>query len=426
VEVPEFSFKNLKLAFPVLTTALYGGKLTLSDADCDLHNAKITTAADGALSIDGVEHQTQLKLVDGDIAAVLASGDPAAAAGGYTVTGKFDLQGAIKGRDFTGDSRLNWDGGIKFRVANLAVARIAAAQPARGENLPPWMKAYFANGEKFAAAFAAAAGHDAVSSEALSAEFPSPGVVRNITGLLAGIDLYLAKSFGVEQERWEFEEFTPIVVITKGVAAVQPFVLKGRGSVLGLELQTQNLGLNLTDDTISDATLYPLALPKSATERMAFNNWPANEGKGYLLAMGNGEIPLKVGGTLAVPAFKYPWAAVRDKIRIVLFGAKTIEDQTALDAARAHHLKFWPETERATAAALADRMSLGLPGTVTGRNQGEMLLDRVANLPQKLKELLKYTGPAVSPEESLQLVLSPPPDPIIPPPLPPPGPPPKH
>jgi hypothetical protein len=418
VEVPEFSFRNLKLAFPVLTTSLYGGKLTVSEADCDLHNAQIATA-NGMVAIKGVEHQELLKLVDGDIAAVLASGAPGgnATAGGYTVTGKFDMYGTLKGHDFSAENRLAWDGGMKFRIANLAAQRMPASQPARGDGVPPWMAWYLSSGEKFAAAFAAAAGHDAVSSEALSAEIDSSGPIRNLAGLIAGIDLYLAKSFGVEQERWEFEEFTPTVVVSKGVAAAQPFALKGKGAVLGLELQVQNLGMNLTDDSLSEATLFPSALPKSASDRMAFGQWPGNEGKNYLNMMGNGQIPLKIGGALAVPALKFPWTAVRDQIRMAIFGAKSIEDLTTLNTAREFHSRSWPEADRATAAALADRMGLGLPGTATARSQGEMLLDRVANLPQSLKKLLTYAGPTISPLESLQLVLNPPPDPIVLPPV---------
>ena len=414
VEVPEFSFKNLKLSFPVLTTSLYGGKLTVSEADCDLHNAQISTA-NGMVGIKNVEHQELLKLVDGDIATVLASGSaPAGGYIGYMVTGKFDLYGTLKGHDFSAENRLYWDGGMKFRIANLAVQRMPAPQPARGDGLPPWMGWYLSSGEKFAAAFAAAAGHDTVSSDAMNAEIVSNGPIRSLAGLIAGIDLYLARSFGVEQERWEFEEFTPTVVVSKGVAAAQPFVLKGKGAVLGLELQVQNLGMNLTDDSLSEATLFPTAIPKSASDRMAFSQWPGNEGKNYLNMMGNGQVPLKIGGTLAVPTLKFPWTAVRDQIRMALFGVKAIEDLTALSAASNFHLRSWPETERATAAALADRMGLGLPGTATGRNQGEMLLDRVVNLPKILKEKLTYAGPTISPLESLQLVLNPPPDPIVP------------
>ena len=410
VEVQDFSMKNLKLTYPVLTTSLYGGKLTLTDAECDLTRARLTTA-NGLVGIEGVTHQEQLKLLDGDLAIFLGSIDPKDAKdGGYAVTGRVDLEGPLKGIDFAAEKRISWDGGVKCRLSKVAVRRIASQHPAKPEGLPPWMSAYFNMGDKFAAAFAAAAGHDSVSTDTLSAEHPAAGPLRNLNGLIAGIDLYLAKSFAVEQERWEFEDLTPTIVIGKGVATVQPISLIGKGALLGLELKVQSLGMNLTDNTIADTVLFPVSLPQTAQQNLALASWPKNEGKNYLNNMANGLIPLKIGGTVAVPTIKFPWTEVRKQGKLAILGTATIEDLPTLSAARDFLQISYPPEDREKIAGIADRLGIGLPGTITGHNQGEMIGERIVNLPKSLKDQLSYTTAAISPLQSLQLLLNPPPD----------------
>ena len=411
LELPEFSLKNLKLSYPVLTLNLFGGKLTFSDADCDLSKARLLNS-NGGISVKGVEHHEQLKLLDGDLASLLGLGEPK---GGYAVGGRLELQGTLKGFDFDPENRLTWDGGVKLRLSNLSVRRMPHPQPSKGENLPSWIAGYYPSGDKFCAAFSLATGHDAVSAESLTGEALASGPLRYANGLLLGIDAYLAKSFGFEQQRWDFDPVTATIVIRQGVAAAQPFQLTGKGEAQGLDLRLTNFGLNLTDDTLAETTVFPTAVPQLARDRLSVNNW-LPQSNNYFNSAGNGTIALKIAGTLAAPTLKYPWTEVRDEGRMAIFGLKAMEDLEALERGRAFVLRNWPAAQDHDAAAmLGDRTGVGLPGTVTSHIQGEMIIDRIAGLPASLKKLLTYTGTGISPKESLELLLYPPPDaPVVP------------
>ncbi len=411
VELPEFTWKNLKISYPVLTVSLFGGKLTFSDADCDLTKARLLNT-NGELAVRGVEHHEQLKLLDADLNAVLGLGEPK---GGYAVSGRAEMQGTLQGSDFDLENRLTWNGGMKFRFSNLAVKRIPAAQLAKADALPAWQSSYLNGGDKFANAYALAAGHDAVSSDAANADLVASGPIRNVNGLLVGLDAYLSKAFGFEQEHWEFDPVTVTVVIRQGVASAQPFQMTGKGDTSGLDLRVANLGVILTDETLAETSVYPTTLPQSARARLSIANW-AVQSNAYFARMAKGDIPLKIAGTAATPTLKFPWADVRDEARQALFGLKSMEDLTALDTGRQNFLRNWPLPEdHENAAKLADRMGAGLPGTTGSHIQGEMIIERIPGLPTSLKKTLNYIDKGISPKESLELMLNPPPDaPLIP------------
>jgi hypothetical protein len=98
---------------------------------------------------------------------------------------------------------------------------------------------------------------------------------------------------------------------------------------------------------------------------------------------------------------------VRALGRRALFGTDQIGDLEGLARATEHLRVVWGTTdaELEPAAALGDRLGVGLPGTVGARVGGETVIDHVAGLPPPLLKLLTAGAPVISPRESLKRLL---------------------
>jgi hypothetical protein len=410
VEVPaEFIFKNLKLSQPLSTVALFGDKLALNDAEWDLSKAKIGYEH-GALSIAGVEHRQSIKLSDGDLAAVLHTLPDK----GFKISGRIGAEGNLSGSDFENEKRLTWNGGIKFAVTKLSIKMPPRQAAATANRYPLWCESFAPFGDRFCTAVAFAAAHDSVVAQDVNLEAPLSGPMKQLNGLIMGLQTYLSKCFGVELESLDFEPIKPTVVIRQGIAEIEPFQLVGRGESLGLDLHVETVKINLTDETFAgEVVIYPTSLPHSARERLLMGKWPAGLFVQFMNDVINGKIKLRCSGSIAAPTIKYPWTEVRVWGRRALFGVEKIEDLDTLDKGRKHFQHWWGPlpADVDTAAVLADRMGVGLPGTTTARTQGETIIERVTGLPQSLQKLLPIVGDPISPRESLRLLLSPPADP---------------
>ena len=112
------------------------------------------------------------------------------------------------------------------------------------------------HGSKRVEAMARASLMDAISPLELSADGSAPPAIKLADGALAGMELYFAKTFGIENGRFEFEPFTPTAFPTEylslggigfGVpvrATVSDFGPQLLGKVLeSNETQEQSLGL---------------------------------------------------------------------------------------------------------------------------------------------------------------------------------------
>ena len=422
-------FKDLKLTIPMLTTSFIGGRLKLEDAEYDFSKVAARTGITGdALSqITGLRHSQRVSFTDGDLCTLLGGEKPDPVR--YAVCGKFGAQGPFGGIDFNGMDRLSWNGALRFDIQNFSIGAPIAPTGGAVPSLP-WMD-YFKHH---------AAGRSTVLARASLAESVSPvemsmtasGSASNTAtvfdGFLACVELYFAKVYGVESARWEFESFSPTVRIDKGLAAFEPFELKGKGACVGFDIQIRNLKLSLADESFADEVLiYPMALPIDAQERLSLQKWPATTRDVFLTAMRAGRMPLRISGPLSAPSIKFPWAETRAVARLTLFGVEAITDVDSLAKARENLLRVWGKEDASldAAASLADRHGVGLPGTLSSRLAKETIVDRAVKLPPKLMEAAAMSvgdrpkGPLLSPLESLKILLYAEPEPPPPPPPPP-------
>jgi hypothetical protein len=152
-------------------------------------------------------------------------------------------------------------------------------------------------------------------------------------------------------------------------------------------------------------------LPQLAQAALKLERWPADVRAQFLRNMSEGKLALRLLGRLAAPDLKLPWAELRHFGRRALFGADHIADLAALEKARQHCLQTWGREPQdiAAAAAVADRLGVGLPATWAARAEKETILDHVAGLPPSLAELLDKNAPVIAPADSLTRLLSPPP-----------------
>jgi hypothetical protein len=416
IDTQGVTLKSLKLSVPVLPLDLAGGKLVFSDTDFDASKAALFRE-EGKLAIKGVSFRTRLKLTDADLSKLLGG----TAKGAYGIGGRVEAQGNLEGTNFSGADRLSWAGAVKFRLSNLAL--IAPTQQWSAENIAPWSAAFTELGPQVFAAFTKAASNDTSNVQDLAKDFPGDPGLRPASGLALALQVYLAKACGVENERLDFDAITPTIVIDKGQASIDPFLLVGTGKCQGLELQIRNVKMNLADEAFADEMmLYPVLIPTAAMERLYFARWPGPEQAQYKVDLREGKLPMRIYGRLSAPTVKYPWQELRALATRALFGRPAIHDLASLDAARADFTKNWgaQETDMKAAAAVGDRLGIGFPATITCRNQGHSVIDRVPGLPQSLVSKLSVSSPTISPFESLNALLHPEPDPAAQPvPLPP-------
>jgi hypothetical protein len=360
-----------------------------------------------------VEHRQTVKMNDGDLSTVLHTFKDR----GFHLTGRIGAEGSLSGTDFDNEKRLTWNGGIKFAISKLAVKMPPHQPPAAPDHYPLWCDALAPYGEKFCAAVNLAAAHDSAIAQDLNIEVPLQGPMKQLNGLLLGLQTYLSKGFGIELPALEFEPIKPTVVIRQGIAEIEPFQLTGRGATTGLDLHVDTVKINLTDETFAgELVIYPTSLPPVSKDRLMMAKWPAGLYAQYVNDVFNGKIRLRCSGSIAAPTLKFPWADVRVWGRRALFGAEKIEDLESLDRGRKHLHRWWGmlPAEIDSAAIFADRMGVGLPGTLTARTQGETIVERVTGLPQQIQKLLPLSGDPISPRESLKILLDPVPDPLPP------------
>ena len=231
-----------------------------------------------------------------------------------------------------------------------------------------------------------------------------------LDGLLLACELYLSRTCGIEPETFDFETASPAAAFSPGGCEIEPFQLIGRGACAGLKLQVSGIKVNPADGTFGEEVrCYPLELPPSARVALNLARWPASVRDEYLKALADGQLPLRVMGSAFAPLLKFPWPETKAFGRRALFGMERIADRDALDRAREHLRRVWGETDAdlAAAAALGDRMGVGLPGTLSARQVGETIIDRVPGLPQSLLRYLSIMGPPLEPRQALKQLLHP-------------------
>ena len=410
VQVPEFALRDLKLNTPGLATDCYGGKLTLSDALFDLSEARALRSGD-RIDLKGVRFKTRLKVAEADLQRILGPADSSNA--GFSFSGRLDAQGNLDGMDFAGMDRHTWDGAVKLKLSGLRCQAPRAAEKPAGI-LPPWAASFAALGPRFCPAFAAAVSHATVNAAELGKELPMSDPLKAANGLALLLQAYLARTFGVEVERLEFDPGAPTIMITKGFVTLDRCQLVGRGPCEGVDLDLINLKINLADEDFADELRVNLTLlPKTAQAALNLDRWPAAVRDEYQRALQDGKLALRVYGRLAGPSVAFPWAQLRSLGRRALFGAASVGDLASLEQARQHLFLAWGRLPQdlAAAAALGDRLGVGLPATVMARNEGETIIDRVPGLPPSLMQCLDKAGPVLSPVESLNKLLFPEPPP---------------
>lgn len=417
-------FKDLKLSIPMLTTSFIGGRLKLEDAEYDFSKmaAKTGIPGDALSQMKGLRHSQRVSLSDGDLCTLLGGEKPDPVR--YAVCGKFGAQGPFGGIDFSGMDRLSWNGALRLEFQNFSICAPISPTASAVASLP-WMD-YFkhhAAGRSTVLARASIAESVSPVDVSMTGSGPASGAATVFDGFLACAELYFAKVYGVESARWEFETFSPTVRIDKGLAEFEPFEMKGKGACTGFDIQIRNLKLSLADESIADeALIYPMALPKDAQDRLSMQKWPATTRDVFLTAMRAGRMPLRISGPLTAPTIKFPWPEMRGVARLALFGVDAITDVDSLAKARENLLRVWgkEDAQLDAAALLADRHSVGLPGTLSSRLSRETIVDRAVKLPPKLIEALALTakGTLLSPLESLKILLFAEPEPPPPPPVP--------
>ena len=394
-EAVDLSLKGLKLAIPAAMTDFYGGKIELNDSELDLNKA-VVSQAQGKLNFKGVAFKSKLKVTDADVGQILGSG----AKNGYFIAGKVGAQGQLRGEDFSGLNRQSWEGQVKLQLKNLS-CQAPPSVPDPIDGIAP-SAAYFTRlGPKMFAAFTRACSSETVNAGEMSKEFGGSAA----SGLALVLQTYLGKAFGVETSRLDFAPAEPTLTIVHGAASLDPVQLVGRGASAGVDLQLKNLRINLADEAFANEMLvYPVLVPAAARARFQLAKWPAAEQAAYTNNVET-ELPLRLSGRVAAASVKFPWAQLRSLGMRALFGSDKILDVENLAAARAQLAKWGDQPQDLEDAALvADRMGVGLPGTVSARNQGQSMLDRVPNLPPWLMEKLSVTGPTITPLESLNLM----------------------
>jgi hypothetical protein len=419
VAIPAFTLKNLKLSIPALATELHGGKVMLADTVLDLSKANLTQV-DGKWAVKNIVHEQRLELADADLASLLGA---AKESGAFTVLGRVDAQkGVLKGTDYAPDWRHTWDGAIKLKLSDLSFQSPTRGKSVQSKDAPAWLAPYSGWGVEHITAMSKAAGSETINVREWSDSLATAAGQKRINGMLLGVQIYLSKAFGVELDKLEFQPISPTIVVSKGFAAIEPFQLIGRGSCEGLDLQVRNLKINLSTESFADdagegVLIYPLAIPKAAREKMLLSRWAPALRDEYLKSMEQGKLPLRVYGQLAAPVMKYPWAELRGIARRVLFDSDHLIDLESLDKARLHFQRTWGNHgDIEIAAAFADRTGVGLPGTATARDQGSDIIERVPGLPQSLTSLrARSAKDPASPKDSLEMLLRPEPDAIVPP-----------
>ena len=421
LDARDMLFKDLKLSVPQLSATLLGGKLLLEDAEYDFSKSAARIGVAGEFK--GLRHTQRLNYTDADLCRLMGGSKQSPLL--YALCGKLSAQGPLSGVDFKGTDRLSWNGAQKFNVSNLTIS--APVLDLEDDTHPPalpWMICFKHHGQLRQQALARAALAESFPALDLSADGGETPAIRLADGILAGVELYLAKTFGVEAGHFEFEPFTTTARIDKGLAVVEPFELKGTGASEGLELQVRNLKINLADDIFADDVLiFPTSIPPKCQQTLLLDIWPAVLRQAFLQAMSNGKLGLRISGPLAAPVLKFPWAELRVLGRSALFGVDAISGVESLGRAREHYYRVWgrAESTAAGAALLADRFGAGLPGTLVSRQLKDSIVDRAAKVPLKILVADEQTpgAAALTPQESLLLLLTTEPDP--PPPLVPPG-----
>lgn len=414
----DYSLKTLKLVVPSITAEAFGGKIALSDGSYDFTRARSVVdmsspASEGAVrkaALRGVEHRQRLEISNIQLPLLLAGSTPDK--NGFRIGGRLDARGDWSGLDFS--DRLSWEGCLKLKVAGLSVEAPRAESGAK-DKLPPWAAGFASLGDAFSQPVNKIAGNDTLIIKDLAQDLPVDGGQKALNGLLLALQVYLGKAFGVESGKLEFEPIAPTVTITKGgFASSEPIRLVGIQDSAGLELQLRNLKVSLPTETFADdsgegAIIQPVAIPKTAKQKLVLENWPPGAEGEFLNALDKGRLPLRVYGRLAAPVVKMPWLELRSIGRRALFDTDKITDLETLDKARKHCLRVWG-TNLDAAAAVGDRTGVGLPATVTARDQGEAVVAPFAGLEQSIVKLLSNITPTISPRESLDKLLVPEPD----------------
>lgn len=410
VQAPELALRDLKLNAPGLAADCYGGRITLNDALFDLSEARARRNGD-SVDLKGVRFKTRLKVAEADVQRMLGSAGNSKA--GFGFSGRLDAQGNLDGMDFAGMERHTWDGAIKLKLTGLSCQAPRAAELPAGV-LPPWAASFAALGPGFAATFAAAASKTAVNAAEAGKDLPVSDPLKAANGLALLLQVYLARTFGVEVERLDFDPGEPTIMITKGFVTLDRCKLVGRGPCEGVDLDLSNLKVNLADEDFADEVRVNLALlPKAALAALNLERWPAAVRDEYRRSLEDGKLALRIYGRLAGPSVAFPWAPLRSFGRRALFGTDNLGDLAALEQARQHLFLTWGRLPQdlAAAAAVGDRLGAGLPATFMSRNEGESIIDRVPGLPPSLMRCLDKTQPPLSPEESLNKLLFPEPPP---------------
>ncbi|HEY3325425.1 MAG TPA: FHA domain-containing protein [Planctomycetota bacterium] len=405
-DAKSLSFKALHLNVKSLTTSFYNGKLELFDSDFDLGKTGVAPLQ-GRLQIKPVAFNTRLKLLDADVSQIVGG----VAKNGYALasTGKVGAQGTLSGVNFTGLERHTWEGAVKLQLAPFAIlAPPPATAGTEAGATAPWAKPYLRLGPKFFGAFLKASGAEAVNLPELTRELALEESTQPLNGFALMLQTYLAKAFAFDTNRLDFASAEPTVTITHGFASIDPLLLVGRNACAGLDLQLKNLKINLADETFADdLVIFPAAIPESSRQRLVLQQWPAAEQQAFLRETET-RLPLRVSGRLCAASAKFPWPQLTSLGRRALFGTDKINDLIELEQARQHLARVWvagPGLEKA--ASLADLASVGLPGTLGARQQGQTMLDRVPNLPLRLQEKLSVSSELITPMESLELLLNP-------------------
>ncbi|HYG75395.1 MAG TPA: FHA domain-containing protein [Planctomycetota bacterium] len=401
VETRDLSLKGLKLSLPLLVTNFYGGKLELSDIDFDLTKSSAVHAG-GRLGVKGAGFRLRLRVTDSDVSQMLGC----TAKSGYIASGKLSAQGALSSGNFATTDRHTWEGAVKLSIANPSFAAPLSPENA-SDAAPLWMANFKTLGGAFFKSFVNAACSETITTAEMAQSLPVGEGQKALNGFGIALQAYLAKAFGAEFTRLDFETLQPTIEIRSGLASLNALQLTGRGPSSGLDLQLKNLKINLADEAFAEELIvFPTSLPAAARERMSVDRWPAAEQQEYLRDIEN-KLPLRISGRPAAATLKLPWGNLKNVTMRALFGAERITDLAALELARQHLTKtFAPQpSDRELPALLADRAGIGLPGTLTARLTGQTLIDRVPNLPPHLLEQLSATGPVITPLESINLLL---------------------
>jgi hypothetical protein len=348
-----FTLKGLKLAVPALTADTCGARITFNDAEYDFSQAR-EVEANGLPSLAGIAHSQCLTANGLDLAALFACGKPAK---GFAFGGRVDAYGKLNGIDFAANSRLSWQGAVKFKLSDLAVH-----PPRDAASAGSWLERL---GGEFSAATTRVLKSGTVELHSLSQSLPVEDSQKCANGLMLALRAYLW-AFGLEAQELEFEALEPPTVeIRNGFAVLSPLQLRGKGNSAGLELSIRNLKMNLVDESFADdngegVCIFPADLPAAATEHLRLNNWPVEARNVFLQALQQGKLPpLRIRGQLRAPVLKLPWAELRSLALRALFDADQIADAEALARARRHLAQAWGANLDA-AADLAGRFNLDL------------------------------------------------------------------